>query len=101
MFLPRSRSTSLTLKPITVHHVMQTAGEDSSQSSLNLSASSGYLSGSSSANSSVGGSNLNLSGMIIHQKYKKKKNQTFRFHFHVFLLKQIINEFVLFFFLFI
>lgn len=62
MLLPRIRSTSLTLKPITVHHVMQTAGEDSSQSSLNLSASSGYLSGSSSANSSVGGSNLNLSG---------------------------------------
>lgn len=58
MFLARSRSTSLTLKPITtVHHVTQT-GEDSSQSSLNLSASSGYLSGSSSANSS----NLNLSG---------------------------------------
>lgn len=58
MFLARSRSTSLTLKPITtVHHVPQT-GEDSSQSSLNLSASSGYLSGSSSANSS----NLNLSG---------------------------------------
>lgn len=63
--LARSRSTSLTSKPITangVHHVMQTTGEDSSQSSLNLSASSGYLSGSSSANSSsAGGSNLNLS----------------------------------------
>lgn len=57
MFSPRTRSTSLTLKPITVHHLMQAAGEDSSQSSLNLSASSGYLSGSS-ANSS----NLNLSG---------------------------------------
>lgn len=58
MYLARSRSTSLTLKPITtVNHVIQT-GEDSSQSSLNLSASSGYLSGSSSANSS----NLNLSG---------------------------------------
>lgn len=58
MYLARSRSTSLTLKPITQHnHVIQT-GEDSSQSSLNLSASSGYLSGSSSANSS----NLNLSG---------------------------------------
>ncbi|XP_055296493.1 uncharacterized protein DDB_G0284459 isoform X2 [Sitodiplosis mosellana] len=59
MYLARSRSTSLTLKPITTinNHVMQT-GEDSSQSSLNLSASSGYLSGSSSANSS----NLNLSG---------------------------------------
>lgn len=59
----RSRSSSLSSKPITangVHHVMQT-GEDSSQSSLNLSASSGYLSGSS-ANSSVGGnSNLNIS----------------------------------------
>lgn len=59
----RSRSSSLSSKPITangVHHVMQT-GEDSSQSSLNLSASSGYLSGSS-ANSSVGGnSNLNVS----------------------------------------
>lgn len=59
MYLARSRSTSLTLKPISTinNHVMQT-GEDSSQSSLNLSASSGYLSGSSSANSS----NLNLSG---------------------------------------
>lgn len=58
MYLARSRSTSLTLKPITtVNHVIRT-GEDSSQSSLNLSASSGYLSGSSSANSS----NLNLSG---------------------------------------
>lgn len=59
MYLARSRSTSLILKPITTinNHVMQT-GEDSSQSSLNLSASSGYLSGSSSANSS----NLNLSG---------------------------------------
>lgn len=61
--LSRSRSSSLSCsKPITangVHHVLQT-GEDSSQSSLNLSASSGYLSGSS-ANSSVGGSNLNLS----------------------------------------
>lgn len=44
-----------------MHHVL-TGGEDSSQSSLNLSASSGYLSGSS-ANSSVGGSNLNLSGI--------------------------------------
>lgn len=61
--LSRNRSSSLSCsKPITangVHHVLQT-GEDSSQSSLNLSASSGYLSGSS-ANSSVGGSNLNLS----------------------------------------
>lgn len=59
MYLARSRSTSLTLKPNTtiVHHITKT-GEDSSQSSLNLSASSGYLSGSSSANSS----NLNLSG---------------------------------------
>lgn len=61
--LSRSRSSSLSCsKPITangVHHALQT-GEDSSQSSLNLSASSGYLSGSS-ANSSVGGSNLNLS----------------------------------------
>lgn len=57
----RCRSSSLSSKPITangVHHVMQ-SGEDSSQSSLNLSASSGYLSGSS-ANSSVG-SHLNLS----------------------------------------
>lgn len=60
----RSRSSSLSSNPITancVHHVL-TAGEDSSQSSLNLSGSSGYLSGSS-ANSSVGGSNLNLSGI--------------------------------------
>ncbi|XP_037041027.1 probable GPI-anchored adhesin-like protein PGA18 [Bradysia coprophila] len=60
----RSRSSSLSSNPITancVHHVL-TGGEDSSQSSLNLSASSGYLSGSS-ANSSVGGSNLNLSGI--------------------------------------
>lgn len=60
MYLARSRSTSLTLKPNTtiVHHITSKTGEDSSQSSLNLSASSGYLSGSSSANSS----NLNLSG---------------------------------------
>lgn len=60
----RSRSSSLSSNPITancVHHVL-TGGEDSSQSSLNLSASSGYLSGSS-ANSSVGGSSLNLSGI--------------------------------------
>lgn len=58
MYLARSRSTSLTLKPITaINHIIK-IGEDSSQSSLNLSASSGYLSGSSSANSS----NLNLSG---------------------------------------
>lgn len=59
----RSRSSSLSSNPISangVHHVL-TAGEDSSQSSLNLSnASSGYLSGGS-ANSSVGGSSLNLS----------------------------------------
>lgn len=64
VILSRTRTTSLssTLKPITANgvHVIQ-SGEDSSQSSLNLSASSGYLSGSS-ANSSVGGtSNLNLS----------------------------------------
>ncbi|KAJ6634724.1 Max-binding protein MNT [Pseudolycoriella hygida] len=46
-------------------HVL-TGGEDSSQSSLNLSASSGYLSGSS-ANSSVGGSNSNISGSTAPQ----------------------------------
>lgn len=57
----RCRTSSISSKPITangVHHVLQ-SGEDSSQSSLNLSASSGYLSGSS-ANSS-GNSNLNIS----------------------------------------
>lgn len=58
MCLARSRSTSLTLKPNPMTHHVNKIGEDSSQSSLNLSASSGYLSGSSSANSS----NLNLSG---------------------------------------
>lgn len=62
----RIRSASLSCsKPFAanrVHHALQ-SGEDSSQSSLNLSCtSSGYVSGSS-ANSSVGGSNLNLSVM--------------------------------------
>ncbi|XP_031626881.1 probable GPI-anchored adhesin-like protein PGA55 [Contarinia nasturtii] len=57
MHIARSRSTSLTLKPFTTSNYAIKTGEDSSQSSLNLSASSGYLSGSS-ANSS----NLNLSG---------------------------------------
>lgn len=78
MYLARSRSTSLTLKPNTtiVQHITKT-GEDSSQSSLNLSASSGYLSGSSSANSS----NLNLSGRssssstyVFNKKKNKKQN---------------------------
>lgn len=58
----RNRSSSMSrLKSFTAnrgHNAL--SGEESSQSSLNLSASSGYLSGSS-ANSSVGGSNLNLS----------------------------------------
>lgn len=57
MHFARSRSTSLTLKPFSTSNYAIQTGEDSSQSSLNLSASSGYLSGSS-ANSS----NLNLSG---------------------------------------
>lgn len=115
MYLARSRSTSLTLKPITTinNHVMQT-GEDSSQSSLNLSASSGYLSGSSSANSS----NLNLSGRsssssmyvviyinlivsFFYEPYLRHIDSVFQMNFLLwFSLESICFDFSLFCFLF-